>query len=526
MSETGLALTVLAWLAYFVSRVLQKRRLPELVGFLVVGAILGPSALGIIDERGLQGLQPFTQLALAVLMFMIGERVSLRALRAASWVAPAALLQYVACGGAVYVAVKLAGAGDAAALLLAVLAGAGAPMTVAAVASSAHDSGPYARALVGTHAAADALAALAFALALPTAALLASGSGGAGDVALSFARLGLGAAVLGVALGWVVGRFSAQIETSGELLLFALVHVLVASAVSTLLDLSLPLAALVMGAVAATAGSQESGQRLFVAVRAIEQPLYLLFFGLAGASIHLDAVASLGAIGAAYVGARFLGKMVGSFGAGLLTSLPLRRSMVLGLDLVPQAGVAVGLAVLAAEELPGVGTDVATVVLGSVVLFELIGPLLVTRSLKREAAEPQQVAEPVSPGDELPQVVLVACPERLTVPSWITQWCGRVGATVCVLGADRGDGEVTRISDELSGELVPFRWLPLDGRDFAMATVGAAHELGADLVVLVPAPGARGRRHAHERIMRRLDCPVLVMGEGQVATEPAPVAGV
>lgn len=513
MSETGLALTVLAWLAYFVSRMLQKRRLPELVAFLLVGALLGPSALGLIDDAGLLGLQPFTQLALAVLMFMIGERVSLRALRAASWVAPAAMLQFIACGGLVYLAVRVAGADDATALLLAVLAGAGAPMTVAAVVSSTQASGPYGRALVGAHAAADALAALAFALALPTAAILVTGSGGIGGVALSFARLGIGAAALGVVLGWIVGRFSARIDTSGELLLFALVHVLVASALSTLLDLSLPLAALVMGAVAATVGPQESGQRLFVAVRAIEQPLYLLFFGLAGASIHLDAVPSLGAIGAAYVAARFLGKMVGSLGAGLLTSLPARRAGALGLDLVPQAGVAVGLAVLAAEELPGVGADVATVVLGSVVLFELVGPLLVTRSLRRDGgAEP--AADASTAGEELPQVVLVSCGGTLAVPAWISQWCGRVGATVCVLGPGSDPAEVTRISEEMSAALVPFRWLPLDGRDLGAATVDAAKELGADLVVLVPAAGAL--RRTHSRILRRLECPVLVMRPGPV----------
>ena len=516
MSDATLAVTILAWLAYAVSRVLQKRRLPELVAFLLVGAVLGPSALGVIDDAGLASLRPLTRLALAVLMFVIGERVSVRALRAVRWVATAAAAQFVASGVLVFVAVRWAGADDATAVLLAVLAGAGAPMTVASGVSSSRANGSYARALVGTHAAADALAALAFAVALPVAKLLLASDSDVPEALLEFLRLGLGAAVLGLALGWVVARLGTQIETSGELLLFALVHVLVASAVSSLLDLSLPLAALVMGAVASSLAPVEAGQRMFVAVRSIEQPLYLLFFGLAGASIHLDALPELGTVGLAYVGARLLGKLAGATLTGAVTSLPGNQILRLALDLVPQAGVAVGLAVLAAEEVPVAGADTAAVVLGSVVLFELLGPLLVARSMRREEPEAVERRSVGVPEEEPLAVVLVACPGEVIVPAWVVQWCARSGAELCVLGRGAAeDPEVHAAREHLAGDLVPFRWLPLGGESFAGSTIRAAREVGADLVVLGPSGEApatsRLALRPSERIVRQLDCPVLVL---------------
>ena len=95
MTETLGAFAVLAWLAYLASRLLASRHLPELVGFLIVGAVLGPSGIELISEHELASLRPLTEIALAVLMFIIGQRVSTRALRAARWTLTTGVTQYV-----------------------------------------------------------------------------------------------------------------------------------------------------------------------------------------------------------------------------------------------------------------------------------------------------------------------------------------------------------------------------------------------------------------------------------------------
>ncbi len=125
-------------------------------------------------------------------------------------------------------------------------------MTVAHVVSSVKGTGAYGTGLVGTHAVSDALATTTFAAVLPVAALLSEQDAAISSALLDFLQLGIGGALLGVAGGWLISRIGFQIETSGELLLFVLVHILLAWSLSEWLGSSLPLAALVAGATAAS----------------------------------------------------------------------------------------------------------------------------------------------------------------------------------------------------------------------------------------------------------------------------------
>ena len=197
MTETLGAFAVLAWLAYLASRLLASRHLPELVGFLIVGAVLGPSGIELVSEHELASLRPLTEIALAVLMFIIGQRVSTRALRAARWTLTTGVTQYVLCAVCVFLATRAVGADRAVALVLAALAGAGAPMTIAHIVSSVKARGSYAIGVVGTHAVSDALATTTFAAVLPIATVLADQDADISAAVLDFVQLGIGGAVLG-----------------------------------------------------------------------------------------------------------------------------------------------------------------------------------------------------------------------------------------------------------------------------------------------------------------------------------------
>lgn len=102
MTSTLAAFAVLAWLAYIASRMLARRQLPEVVAFLLVGALLGPSGIELISQDELVKLQPITEVALAILMFVIGERVSTRALKAARWALTAGIVQFAVSAVAVF----------------------------------------------------------------------------------------------------------------------------------------------------------------------------------------------------------------------------------------------------------------------------------------------------------------------------------------------------------------------------------------------------------------------------------------
>lgn len=533
-------LTLVAWLAFVFSRTLQRRKIPELVAFLAVGAVAGPSGLALLEGEDLARMAPVTEVALAVLMFLVGERVSVRALRAQRWVLPVGVLSYLITAGLIYAVTSWLGAKATTALLLAVLGGAGAPMTMASVVASTKARGPFAEGLVGSHAVVDALAAICFAAVVPLTLLYEEPATTGGDAIAAFLRLGLGGAVLGVVLGLVVARLGTRTETTGELLLLVLVHVLVAATVANVADLSLPLAALIMGAVAATAAGPDAAQRVFVAARSVELPLYLVFFALAGASIHFDEIGSVGLIGAGYVVARMVGKVVAGFAGGLLGRLQPRTAFHLGTGHIAQAGVAVGLAVLADEALPDVGRSAATIVLGSVVIFELVGPILASRALVTIPAAPvtkpelekrekdEDLDEPVD--ETLPRNLLLASASQLEMPAWLLDWCARTGASLTVLGpnvhapegkADTdtgsdGDESLDLLRRRASQENVPLHWRPLDDdASFVSQVIDAATEIDADIVAVVTvpmnAPGAWMRNGPEERIARHLSCPVLLL---------------
>jgi len=531
MTETLGAFAILAWLAYLVSRLLARRQLPELVGFLLVGALLGPSGVELINGAELASLRPITEVALAILMFVIGERVSVRALKAAKWTLSTGVVQYLLSGVAVFFAAEAVGAERSVALVLAALAGAGAPMTVAHIVSSRRASGSYPTGLVGTHAVADALATTTFAAVLPAAKLLTSSDADELGAVVDFIQLGVGGVVLGVLGGWFISRLGYQIETSGELLLFVLVHILLGWVIADWISISLPLAALVAGATAATVSPAAFSLRLFRTIRTVEQPLYLLFFGLAGASIHLDDVVEIGALGAAYIVVRSAAKIVGGLLGGLLGGLGWRTSLSLGVSLTPQAGVAVGLAVLASEELGGPGTEAAAVVLGSVVLFEVVGPLLVARDLSSWSRSGSD-EEPVERHREfvLPERVLVASPVDSQLPEWVVSLASRWRAhLVLMMPGDADDGEPARLQALSSQHDVDFKYHPLTTESFTGAVVRAASEERADMVILfAPRPQGSSSRlvlFPAERISRQLTVPVLsfpVTTEGPPEPEDSP----
>jgi len=526
------AFALLAWLAYLASRVLARRNLPELVGFLLVGAILGPSGVELISSEELLRLQPITEIALAVLMFVIGERASSRALKAARWSVSVGILQYVLSGVGVFFAAEAVGAERSVALLLAALAGAGAPLTISHVVASAKMSTPYTRGLVSTHAVSDAIATTTFAAVLPVATLLANSDADISDAVLDFIQLGVGGLILGILGGLFIAKLGPQIETSGELLLFVGIHLLLGWAITQAVEISLPLAALVAGATASSVSPAPFTQRLFRTIKSIEQPLYLLFFALAGAAIHLSDLPGVGLLGVVYIGVRIAGKIVGAAIGGPIAGLPFKQSLRLGVDLTPQAGVAVGLAVLASESLPEQGAEAATVILGAVVLFELFGPLLVVKNLgahkriEEDAAGGEQVLASV---DHVPEVILVASPTPMDIPEWIITSAGRWRARIVMLQPGFDDDDHVERVVRLTGEVsIEFDFERLDSESFTGGVVRAHAATNADLVVVFSAratgPSSRLSLTSAERIARQLPCPVLIFpihaAEGEADRSP------
>jgi Kef-type K+ transport system membrane component KefB len=143
------------------------------------------------------------------------------------------------------------------------------------------------------------------------------------------------------------------------------------------LGVSFLLASMVLGSVVANLARHHA--RPFHAIEGIEWPFMILFFVLAGASLHVEALYQIGLVGAAYILLRIMGRLFGSWAGGAISHAeqPMRRWM--GMALMPQAGVALGMALVVIQRRPDLGEIILPVVIASTVLFEVIGPVL-TRS--------------------------------------------------------------------------------------------------------------------------------------------------
>ena len=380
MLHSILAGSLLVVVAFAAGRCL-RRFVPEVVSFLAVGAALGPAAMGVVTHADLAHLSPVTQVALAALMLAIGERLTRTELTALGAAVRSVVVQSLAASAAVLVAVLAAGGSLPLAIVLGSLAGGGAPLTMAAIVRSLDAAGPFPSRVVTSHALADATAACTFAVTYPVAVYLSSDRYTLADSLLRFFRLGAGSLLLGVALGWMLTRAARRTPKANRLLPVAALAVLAATAICSSVRLSLPLVALTMGATVATTAPRPRHRALVAATRPAQDALALTFFALAGTSLQLPLLAKLGAVGAAYIGARTVAKigagLLGARRSGLTSALAAQDAVVS----LPQAGAAVALALFADTRLPEL--HLPTIVLGAVAVFEAGGCLIATWSLRR-----------------------------------------------------------------------------------------------------------------------------------------------
>ena len=396
----------------FAASVVARRWLPisEVVAFLIVGLALGPRGFGVITNGQLDALRPTIAVALGAMVYLIGQRLQLsvlRPIRHTLW--PMALFGNVATFGVTFAALLLAGVDTPIAYLLAAIAPSTAPVTVRALVVERGAAGPFTDHLMAATALNNVTSALLFGLGAPFAfATLGSGTGMA-QAAGALAQL-LGAALgTGVVAGFAVRLGARVVDTTGQRFLLVWVTLILAVGAARYLGTSVVITTLVMGAV--TANARIPTGVLFDPVRTLEAPIFLVFFLVTGADVHVRQFLELGVIGSVYVAARSFGRITGAW-AGMSMTHQGRHTKWrwrTGVAQLPYAGMAVGLASFTVEKAAAVGaTDVgeqvAAVILGAVVIFELITPLLLDRVLTRvgEAGRvPHDDDEPDEP--ELPK---------------------------------------------------------------------------------------------------------------------------
>ncbi len=114
----------------------------------------------------------------------------------------------------------------------------------------------------------------------------------------------------------------------------------------------------------------------------------LIFFILAGATLEIETLGLIGGVGLAYILLRSLSRLVGGWVGAVLARVPRRDRLWYGPALLPQAGVAIGMSLMAAEYIPSQASLITAVTIGSTVVFELFGPLIAALAIRRTASQP------------------------------------------------------------------------------------------------------------------------------------------
>lgn len=385
-----LSLGLLLLVAYACMRLASRLHLPAATAYILAGVAVGPCALNLVPQALTLHMDFLTDLALACIAFGAGRYLRPSSLketgRSVIWIT---LLEALLAAAAVSLCMLFVFHLPLYfSLLLGAIGCATAPASTLMTIRQYKAKGRFVDLLVQVVAMDDAVALLAFSA---CAALVQAGQGSLQPSELLLPLLyNLLVLVGGLLLGLGLAKLCSVRGAKEQQLLALLACLLLLCGLCGALEISPLLACMGMGASYSAFGGKKS---LYKQLNGFTPPILALFFLLSGMGLDLELLPSAGLVGIAYFLVRILGKMAGAaLGAALCKEpAPVRRC--LGLGLVPQAGVSIGLAVLGQRMLPGEsGAMLSAIILSSAVLYELLGPLSAKLSLRLSGSLPQPKA--------------------------------------------------------------------------------------------------------------------------------------
>ncbi|MFW6250279.1 MAG: cation:proton antiporter [Alkalispirochaetaceae bacterium] len=381
------ALGILLLVGFILGRAAGRIRLPEITGFIVAGILMGESVGGIVPPHMSEGLKLITEVALGLIALTIGGEFSLVKLkRLGRGIAVITISQIFATFLLVAAALYLVRFPLPFALLMGAIASATAPAATVAIVQALRARGLFIDYLYGVVALDDAGAVILFGSVF---AFVSSIIGGGGESSVMLALGAVEEVLLSVVVGFVSGflihALARRRSNPNEILITTLGLLFTTTAVAVIFHLSPLLANMTAGAV--IINLSPDNHRIFRVLRPLTPPIYALFFVIAGTELNPRIVTdgTVLILGGIYVLFRAVGKYGGVFVGCAMSGVSRSIRNYLGICMLPQAGVAIGLVLLveasplmeglAAEQLQLVQTMI-NIVLFSVFVNELLGPPL------------------------------------------------------------------------------------------------------------------------------------------------------
>lgn len=388
-------------IGYYAGGLARFVKLPSLIGYMLLGVVLGPSLLHLINEPVMDRLSFITQIALGFVAFSIGSELSLSSLKhlgtgIISIIFVESFGAFFLVTGAVYFFTR----DLPMSLIFGSMAPASAPAGTVAVIQECKAKGNLTKALYAVVGFDDGLAIIifGFAAALAKSLLIAEATGHSTSMlpAMMLPLKEIGISILvGTVIGFVFCQLVRKLESSKDILIMIFGAVLVATGLSLRLHLSLIMTNLVVGFVLVNTRREALVHRVMAPLLEIMPLLFILFFCLAGSHLNIASLPSLGMLGMIYIIGRSAGLVGGARLGSMMGNVDSKVKKYVGMGILSQAGVAIGLSLivqhefgLLAEEynLPHaakIGTVVLTTITATCIFFEIIGPILTKVALKK-----------------------------------------------------------------------------------------------------------------------------------------------
>lgn len=383
------------------ARFFQKISIPQVVGFITVGIIIGRSGFHLIDKDILDRLNDVNNLALGIIGFTIGGELNYSELRKHKrelvWLLMsqglgALFLGGISCQIVIYLFTGKLAYSIATGLVLGGVAVATAPAATVEVLREYKAKGPVTSILYEMISLDDILCLVVFSLVIAFARIISPdivlqvGNTAAGLLPqlLEVLREIVGSAFLGIIAGFLLNRLIRSIRDSEKTLDYAVGILLLLVSCAKYLHLNVILSAMVLGIVLVNLAPHRS-QKAFEAVNRFSPPIYVLFFVFGGARLVISDLDVLGwTVVLVYVLGRALGKVAGAyFGARMAGSVPAVRNYM-GIGLLDQAGVAIGLAIVSQQYLePHTGSFVLAVVTAAIFINQLLSPSMIKYAIMK-----------------------------------------------------------------------------------------------------------------------------------------------
>lgn len=355
--------------------------LPRVTLLLIFGFIVGNHGLQLIPDNVINRFEIITDIALLMIGFLLGGKLTFKSLKKAGkhilWISMSTALVTAVIVGSLLMSI---GVPLEIAILLGCISAATAPAATTDTILESGNKNRFSRMLMAIVAIDDAWALILFSMGLALISILSGEQNAALPLFKAAYEIG-GAILLGGLIGLPATYLTGRLKSGKPMLTEALGLVLISGGAAMLLGVSFLITSMIMGAVIANFAKHHTYP--FHEIENIEWPFMAIFFTLAGASLEIEMLTELGLVGVVYLVARAAGKIIGAWVGARISGADKEVRNWMGIALMPQAGVAIGMALLTANQFPQYRQTILSIVISSTIVFELIGPILTRLALKR-----------------------------------------------------------------------------------------------------------------------------------------------